>query len=426
MNRLFINLTILVLLSLPCSVQSQGSWKTYTRADGLASDSVACITQDKFGNYWFGTFITGLSKLDTNGVWSTFMSGDSLVSVKDIEIDSLNNKWLSIEQLNGYYAGTYIAKFDDSSFTYYVPTLSPDYHPIFTCLGKDAAGHIWCGTYDKFAFWFDGIIWHPHYVAGTWGDIGIIYDIKADHNGKLYFAHYRGISTLEGYLFGEGWMWTRGIAFDKQNRLWFGSGSDKYPLGMFDGEKWYGFTVANGLRENNVWYVAVDSSNNIWIAYGDEPGVSKFDGHTFIHFTKDNGLAHDMVHEIYVDRKGDIWFGTRAGVSVLHDTTTNVKKDISLHDNSDTFSLFQNFPNPFNSMTTIKYILINDAKVELLIYDLMGQEVMSLINKRQPAGTYQVLWNGTNNYGKEVSSGIYLAVLKTGNFQKSLKLILIH
>lgn len=142
-------------------------------------------------------------------------------------------------------------------------------------------------------------------------------------------------------------MWTRRIAFDRQNRLWFGSGSDKYPLGMFDGQNWYGFTTSDGLKENDVWLVAIDSSDNVWIAYGDEPGVSKFNYHNFTHFTKEDGLAHNIVNSIYVDAKGNIWFATRGGVSMLRDTTTAVKEKIFHTDRPNTLLLFQNYPNPY-------------------------------------------------------------------------------
>jgi ligand-binding sensor domain-containing protein len=430
MNRLLSILAILILICLPYSVFSQGIWKTYTTADGLPSDRIGAVIQDNFGNYLFTTS-KGLTTLDTNGIWSTYWCGDT-ASLSSIVIDSLNNKWLRVTQLKGYYFGNYVVKFDDSSFTYYSPTGHPEpqYEPHLGWLTIDAEGHIWCGTTHALAYWFDGTVWHPHFVPGAWKYMSPIYQIVTDRHGKLYFAHYRGIATLDEYIFDGGRMFgtmTHSIAFDRQNRMWFGCTHDKYALGMFDGQNWHGFTTTDGLKQNDVVWVAVDSSNNIWMTYGSVPsGVSRFDGQCFTHYTQKDGLGHDIVHQIYVDIKGNVWFTTDGGVSVFKDTTTSAKVKLARAYQPIKFSLFQNYPNPFNSITTLKYDLPFEGRIQLSIYDLMGKEVINLIHEKQAAGLHQVVWNGNDNNGKEVSSGIYLAVLKSTSVKKSIKLILVR
>jgi hypothetical protein len=430
MNRLIPLLLTAILLFTAHSALSQGIWKTYTTADGLAGNVVQCIAQDKLGNMWFGTRGSGLSKLDTNGVWTNFMNTDSVVYILDIEIDSLNNKWLALAQHGAasLFNGSYVVKFDDSTFTYYCPQGDPYYSLISPiCMGQDSLGQIWCGTGKQIAYWFDGVAWHPWYVYGT-GSVSKVNEIKTDRRGKLYFAHDRGIATLREYIYQ--W-WTMDMAFDKQNRMWFGGG-DYQGLGMFDGENWYFYTTDDGLLINDILDVAVDSNNNVWIAngmaWGIYYGVSKFDGHTFTHFNHEQGLANDKVYEIYVDNKGDIWFGTYGGgVSVLHDTTTTrVKQLLEPIKMTETFFLFHNHPNPFNLSTMISYLLKANSKIRLSIYNLMGKEVSQLINEEQNAGEYQVIWNGKDNNEKEVSSGIYIAVLTSGQFKKSIKLTLIR
>ena len=71
------------------------------------------------------------------------------------------------------------------------------------------------------------------------------------------------------------------------------------------------------------------------------------------------------------------------------------------------FALSQNYPNPFNPTTTIKYDLPEQANVVLKIYNLLGQEVVTLTNSPQSAGYYAATWNGRNNFGLQVSSGVY-------------------
>ncbi len=74
----------------------------------------------------------------------------------------------------------------------------------------------------------------------------------------------------------------------------------------------------------------------------------------------------------------------------------------------ETFSIEQNFPNPFNPATTINYQLPKESDVTVTIYNMIGQEVRSLVDASQPPGYYSVLWNGRDNNNAPVSSGVYL------------------
>jgi hypothetical protein len=87
--------------------------------------------------------------------------------------------------------------------------------------------------------------------------------------------------------------------------------------------------------------------------------------------------------------------------------------------------LAQNYPNPFNPGTTIQYSLPYQAVVTLEIYNTAGQLVKVLINSPQTAGNKIVYWDGTNQFGAPVASGIYLYRIKVGSFVKSKKMILL-
>jgi len=90
------------------------------------------------------------------------------------------------------------------------------------------------------------------------------------------------------------------------------------------------------------------------------------------------------------------------------------------------FDLAQNYPNPFNPETIIKYQLPKTSQVELEISNILGQRVAVLVDEQQPAGYYSVKWHGTDDYGRNVASGIYLYRLKTLEFVKIKKLILVR
>jgi len=91
-----------------------------------------------------------------------------------------------------------------------------------------------------------------------------------------------------------------------------------------------------------------------------------------------------------------------------------------------TFTLSQNYPNPFNNSTRIPFSLNKPSTIDLTIYDITGKEVITLVrNQHFRNGLHEIFWNGTNNIGKEVSSGIYLYKLETSSFIDFKKLLLI-
>lgn len=87
------------------------------------------------------------------------------------------------------------------------------------------------------------------------------------------------------------------------------------------------------------------------------------------------------------------------------------------------YSLSQNFPNPFNPETRIEYSLKKGGLVQITIYNQLGQLVRRLVNEQKPAGEHTVLWDGRNNEGVQLGTGVYLYRLKTDKFVQTRKLI---
>ena len=90
------------------------------------------------------------------------------------------------------------------------------------------------------------------------------------------------------------------------------------------------------------------------------------------------------------------------------------------------FVLEQNFPNPFNGRTVIEYQLPQSAIVELGVYNFMGQKVKKLVQEAQGAGTYRTAWNGHNDDGRTLASGVYLYRLRAGEYVQTRKLLLLR
>ena len=91
------------------------------------------------------------------------------------------------------------------------------------------------------------------------------------------------------------------------------------------------------------------------------------------------------------------------------------------------YSLEQAYPNPFNPSTTINYTLEENSEVSIIVYDLMGREVRTLVNEFQLSNggsTHSVVWNGTDNSGQMASSGIYIYRMVSNDFTKSHRITL--
>tara|TARA_B100000686_G_C16647969_1_gene893903 strand:- start:284 stop:1267 length:984 start_codon:yes stop_codon:yes gene_type:complete len=91
----------------------------------------------------------------------------------------------------------------------------------------------------------------------------------------------------------------------------------------------------------------------------------------------------------------------------------------------DNFALHQNYPNPFNPTTTIQFDVPEPTYISLKVYNLMGQEVRSLNNKWLPTGRHRLIWNGKDQRGISVSSGVYIYRLQSRTFQQTRKMLLL-
>ena len=90
----------------------------------------------------------------------------------------------------------------------------------------------------------------------------------------------------------------------------------------------------------------------------------------------------------------------------------------------DKFELYQNYPNPFNPSTTIKYDIAQAGHVSLDVYNILGQQVATLVDGMQPAGRYSVLWDGRTRNGA-TATGIYFLRIRAENYVKTIKMLML-
>ena len=187
------------------------------------------------------------------------------------------------------------------------------------------------------------------------------------------------------------------------------------------GDSWQFFDTGLPVWENT--YVLTIAPNGNILAGLSDSGVfiSSDNGEHWSDYS--SGLPSQHVRAVAVN---DLGYGF-AGVSaqgVFRTINPITKIDRGENTIADEFELYQNFPNPFNPLTVINYQLPIDNWVTLKIYDILGHEVKTLVMQPQTAGHHTVRWDGRDNSGKQVSSGIYIYRLKSGELVKSRKMLL--
>lgn len=159
-------------------------------------------------------------------------------------------------------------------------------------------------------------------------------------------------------------------------------------------------------KNNNGFFVERKSGNDNWQSVGFVKGVGTSTEAQSYSFT-DRGLSVGTY--TYRLKQVDLDGSFAYSKEIFADLTVPAQ-----------FSLDQNYPNPFNPATTIKFGLATDSKVMLRVFDVTGQEVMTLINKDMKAGHHEVSFNAS-----KLNSGVYFYKLEAGNFSSIKKMMLI-
>jgi len=116
---------------------------------------------------------------------------------------------------------------------------------------------------------------------------------------------------------------------------------------------------------------------------------------------------------------GDLnWFPVKKAEWLL----TDVKRIDPL---PQEYNLAQNFPNPFNPSTTIQFTIPKNAVVKLVVYNMLGQKVRTIVNQEMEAGTFTASWDGRNDAGNQLSSGAYFYRIETKDFAKTMTMLLL-
>jgi hypothetical protein len=196
--------------------------------------------------------------------------------------------------------------------------------------------------------------------------------------------------------------------------------------GRFSGTATFGDTTLTSAGGEDIFIAKYDGDGNfLWVAHA---GGTKFNEGIGI---ATDGSGNSIVTGNFADT---VTFGdttlTSAGqwngnmfIAKLGSGVTGIAEEFA-HPRS--FNLSQNYPNPFNPSTTIRYNLPRTSQVLLSIYNILGQEIVTLVNAKQIPGDKSVVWDGRDHFGKQVSSGIYIYQVQAGDYSKSRKMVLLR
>ncbi|MFC1546932.1 T9SS type A sorting domain-containing protein [Candidatus Neomarinimicrobiota bacterium] len=181
-----------------------------------------------------------------------------------------------------------------------------------------------------------------------------------------------------------------------------------------------GSTLSYGHRDGDAWILAVDAAGDtIWTQTVGGVGYDRSDSGMQ---TTDGGFIVCGKTRSYGGGSDDLWvfktdsLGNTISLNAANERSRSMPQIFALH---------PAYPNPFNPATTIRYELPAAVPVQLMVYDLLGREVIRLVEATQSPGTYEVPWDGTDALGRSLTSGIYIARLVTPEYSQAIKLVLL-
>lgn len=383
------------------SYYDNGEWHHFYE-DETGEASLRAVAEDDYGTIWFSNSTTRLSQYE-RGQWILHVA-EPISTIIPV------NNLIWVGGSNG------VCNFDGYTWTY-IPTdiISAAYNSAV-----DSSNNIWFGN-GKNLVMYDGVSWTKYRVSvgseflvadgndGVWVG-GVISD---DH--ILRFSDGVWVDHTEFYGAPMG---LRFLQLDNDNVIWAGTNDT---IWSYDGLEWvrHGefFTPSDdGYR---IRLMAVGPDNTKYFVYNVNSSVVRYDGKEWKSLDC-QGLGG--IQCIDVDHDGTVWVGTNEGVASYRDNTSTIIEDI---DNEPvTLAIEGNYPNPFNPETTIAFSLPEAGRVTFDVYNIAGQKVRTLESGTMSTGQHETVWNGLDDSGAALASGVYFGVLRQGEIVTSNRMLL--
>lgn len=405
----------------------------------------SCVL-DKSGGIWYEAIntyypFTGLGLVHFDGSqWSHLSEDDGLISnkINDLAVDDENNLWIATDaglcRYNGSFKNFSSTKVnsvaiengsiiwygtDNGAYSIGGSSYRPDNKTVVKGIAIDEQTNTkWfiIGYYDDSLFTmyhelgvakFDGtnVTYYGYPNYGYPDKNGLcdirVEDIEIDHEGKVWCVCDGGLTIFDGE--------TTTIIEDDIYRYFNGSYWTTEPISPH-------WSIRSGQT------LAFSPDNTAWLgSRHDYGGLTNNHDPNWLYIDMEHGIPRSAIFDIVISQDGTLWFTTRYGLcSYQEDITPS-----SIHEEvAQPINIITNHPNPFNPSTTISFTLSEAGNTNISIYNISGQKVRELLDSHLPAGSNSILWDGRDDTGSRVSTGIYFAQLVSGEKTGVRKMLL--
>jgi len=226
-------------------------------------------------------------------------------------------------------------------------------------------------------------------TAGTW----LLREYLS--GGSPRDVHFDDSYILQVYIFGDGSGNQFRFAVDDNLPL---TGAEYHEVSPWYIIDWIGWKMVS-------WSMTNDGTGT-WIGDGNLDGEMRFDSFQMTYSPGNSQYGTLMIDDLRIVHQIGLY---------TYENWVSPQE----------FKLFPNYPNPFNPQTRITYQLSKTDRVELIITDIRGRQIIELKNLIESAGLHSIIWNGKDRFGQPVSAGVYFALLKAGNKTSTRKMLLV-
>lgn len=387
------------------------NWNT----DGPIYNIVYSAAVDHDNVKWFGSDI-GVSCHDGKK-WSSYCQVEdrNITGVHLIVVDKNNRKW---------FIGPSVVSFNGSEWMFHNSENTASQMLDMAAYAVAENGTEWVGTNSTGLWRRNNSVWEKINIFNINQYYGIS-SLAIDKGNLVWVGTDGGIVSTDGETHlhhddGPDSLITS-IAVNSMNIKWIGT---RYSgLWRYDGIAWTNFTKENsGLSDNYIRSVVVDQDDVIWCIVSGFNRLQSFNGSAWK--TVDNFRIDSFpVEATVVDSDNVKWFSTwGAGIFSLK---TKTYSNINAYPiKPSVWAICGIYPNPFNSSTLIWFSIDHKSFAEINIYNSVGQIVRSLVSKFFPAGSNSIIWDGRDNHGLRVASGIYVARVLLYDKSYNMKMIM--
>jgi len=440
-------LVTVLSLFLFAAFSSAQEYTLYTHDNSeLPYNAIYCIDFDLDGDIWFGGQKDAATGVATVSTLAADLSSWTVWGLDDLGLSDLEDRvfYMAVDDENTMWMCTHYGvsyKKSDGSSGYLDFTRDKYTRTVET----DSKGNIYISQRederDSARVWVSsdhGENWEGWFMA----DLGYtltqqdarpeIYDLREDSQGQLWVLTWYGVSyrdtngdwNLISEIEGD---WTYAMTIDPNDNLWvpINGNLELVKIENIGTVTFYDSEWSDALQYD-INDLEADVNGTLWLATNGGGLIALQDDGSFTQYdsaSTGDQIPQDVLTHLEI-KDNEIWVSTESeGIVHITGLITGLEDEVLRA--PQTVRLEKNYPNPFNPSTTIEYSLDKARNITLAVYDISGKKVRTLVSGSAPAGDNQAVWNGLDDNGNGVSSGVYFYRLHGSGISLSGKMLLV-